>query len=163
MLVAGPGATSELLALQGGTSSIIHIATHGRFREDQPMFSGIHMTDGWLSVYDLLQLRLPADLITLSGCSTGLNVVSAGDEIMGLARGLIGAGARSALLSLWDVQDQTTTEFMKSFYTLLSDGKGKAEAVREAALRLRESHPHPYYWAPFFLVGGVFSGEEDRW
>ena len=66
------------------------------------MFSGIRMSDAWLSVYDLMQLRLPAELIALSGCSTGLNAVSAGDEIMGLARGLIRAGAQSALLSLWD-------------------------------------------------------------
>lgn len=160
-LIVGAGATAEALAREAGESSLIHIATHGRFREDEPMFSGIHLADSWLSVYDLLQFRLPADLITLSGCSTGLNVVSAGDEIMGLVRGLIGAGARSALLSLWDVFDQTTTDFMKSFYSGLAAGKNRAQAVRESSLKLRESHPHPYYWAPFFLVGKVFSRHEQ--
>ena len=69
------------------------------FREDQPMFSGIRLADSCLSLYDLYQMKLPVELVTLSGCSTGLNVVSAGDEILGLARGLICAGAQSALLS----------------------------------------------------------------
>ena len=77
---------------------------------------------------------------------------------MGLARGLIRAGAQSALLSLWDVQDKSTTEFMKTFYSALATGMGRAEAVRKAAIGLRESHSHPYYWAPFFLVGKGFLG-----
>jgi len=161
-LIIGADATCETLINEGASSRVIHIATHGRFREDQPMFSGIRMADAWLSVCDLMQLRLPAELITLSGCSTGLNVVSAGDEIMGLARGLIRAGAQSALLSLWDVQDRSTTEFMKTLYSTLAAGVGRAEAVREAAIRLRESHRHPYYWAPFFLVGKGFSGSRPK-
>jgi len=155
-LMIGAGATSAVLAERGRQSRFIHIATHGFFREDQPMFSGIRLADSCVSLYDLYQLRLPAELITLSGCSTGLNVVSAGDEILGLARGLIRAGAQSALLTLWDVQDRSTAEFMKSFYQGLMAGRNKAQATRDAALRLRKSHRHPYYWAPFVLIGKVF-------
>lgn len=123
------------------------------------MFSGIRLGDSVLSLYDLYQLKLPAELITLSGCATGLNVVAAGDELVGLARGLIYAGARSALLTLWDVQDQSTMEFMTSFYRHLSNSADKSLAIKKATLELRELYPHPYYWAPFTLLGGVTPGQ----
>ncbi len=155
-LVVGGDATTALLAAKGQKSRFIHIATHGYFRQDQPMFSGIRLADSCLSLYDLYQLKLPVELATLSGCSTGLNVVSGGDEILGLARGLICAGAQSALLSLWDVQDQSTAEFMSSFYRRMGESENKAQAVRDAALELRKSLAHPYYWAPFVLVGKNF-------
>jgi len=121
------------------------------------MFSSIRLGDSYLSLFDLYQLRLPVELVTLSGCSTGLNVVSSGDEIVGLVRGLICAGAQSTLLTLWDVQDGSTSVFMKSFYQFLASGRNKAEALRDAVLCLRASHPHPYYWAPFVLSGKVFN------
>ncbi|MGA2101688.1 MAG: CHAT domain-containing tetratricopeptide repeat protein, partial [Candidatus Sulfotelmatobacter sp.] len=155
-LVVGEAATTALLAQKGPQSRFLHIATHGYFRQDQPMFSGIRLSDSCLSLYDLYQMKLPVELVTLSGCSTGLNVVSAGDEILGLARGLICAGAQSALLSLWDVQDQSTADFMSTFYERLDNSQSKAQAVRDAALHLRKSHTHPYYWAPFVLVGKNF-------
>jgi CHAT domain-containing protein len=155
-LAIGEGATRALLAEYGQRSRYIHIATHGYFRQDQPMFSGIRLTDGCLSLYDLYRLKLPVELATLSGCSTGLNVVSGGDEILGLARGLICAGAQSALLSLWDVQDQSTADFMRVFYERLGNAEHKAQAVRDAAQQLRKSLPHPYYWAPFVLIGKNF-------
>ena len=126
------------------------------------MFSGIRLGDGIFSLYDLYQLKLPAELITLSGCSTGLSVVEHGDELLGLVRGLIYAGAQSALLTLWDVQDQSTAQFMAAFYKHLTTERSandanKAAALRQAALDLRESYPHPYYWAPFVLLGKVTS------
>ena len=119
------------------------------------MFSGIRLGDSVLSLYDLYQLKLPAELITLSGCATGLNVVAAGDELLGLTRGLIYAGARSALLTLWDVQDRSTLEFMTSFYRHFSNEGDKGLALKKATLELRELYPHPYYWAPFVLLGSV--------
>jgi CHAT domain-containing protein len=155
-LIVGENATTSLLAEKGAQTRYLHIATHGYFRQDQPMFSGIRLADSCLSLYDLYQMKLPVELVTLSGCSTGLNVVSAGDEILGLARGLICAGAQTALLSLWDVQDQSTAEFMSIFYERLAGSQNKAQAVRDAALQLRKSRAHPYYWAPFVLVGKTF-------
>src|SRR5207245_2941039 len=80
------------------------------------MFSSIRLSDSLLSLFDLYQLRLPAELVTLSGCGTGLNVVVGGDELLGLVRGLLYAGALSVLVTLWDVNDQSTAEFMKWFY-----------------------------------------------
>jgi CHAT domain-containing protein len=152
-LFIGQDATENMLRTKGPSSRTIHIATHGRFRQDNPMFSAIRMGDCSLSLFDLYQLRLPVELITLSGCSTGLNVVAAGDELIGLARGLLHAGAQSLILSLWDVHDTSTAEFMTAFYGFLRQGKTKAVALRDSMLQLRSSYPHCYQWAPFILVG----------
>lgn len=152
-LFVGQNASEEILRSKGPASRRIHIATHGRFRQDNPMFSAIRLGDSFLSLFDLYQLRLPVELITLSGCSTGLNVVAAGDELVGLARGLLHAGAQSLILSLWDVHDKSTAEFMTVFYRLLQQGKTKAVALRAAILELRSIYPHCYQWAPFILVG----------
>jgi len=149
----GEEASEQVLRSKGPTSRMIHIATHGRFRQDNPMFSTIRLGSSFLTLFDLYQLKLPVELITLSGCSTGLSVVAAGDELIGLARGLLHAGARCLMLSLWDVHDQSTAEFMKTFYGLLRPGKSKALALRQAMLDLRSSYPHCYHWAPFVLVG----------
>ena len=149
----GKEASEDILRSKGPTSQFIHIATHGHFRQDNPMFSSIRLGSSFLSLYDLYQLKLPVELMTLSGCSTGLNVVAAGDELIGLARGLLHAGAQSLVLSLWDVHDKSTAEFMRAFYGFLQRGKSKAEALREAMLKLRASYPHPYQWAPFILIG----------
>ncbi len=153
-LLLGADATGKALREWGPHSSQIHVATHAVFRSDNPMFSAVRLTDAYLSLYDLYGLRLPVDLLTLSGCATGLNVVAAGDEILGLARGLLYAGARTLLLTLWDVHDRSTAEFMQAFYGHLREGgSGKAAALRTAMLDLRRRYPHPFHWAPFILVG----------
>ena len=76
-----------------------------------------------------------------------------GDEILGLSRGLLGAGAQCLMLTLWDVHDRSTAEFMSCFYRRLQGSQSKAQALREAMRNLRDKYPHPYYWAPFFLTG----------
>jgi len=154
-LFVGPKATEAVLREKGPQSRLIHIATHGHFRVDNPMFSAIRLGDSFLSLFDLYHLKLPAELITLSGCSTGLNVVAAGDELIGLARGLLHAGAHSLVLSLWDVHDKSTAQFMTDFYRVLQQGEQKPTALRSAMLRLRSSYPHCYQWAPFILVGKI--------
>src|SRR6185437_12451827 len=132
-----------------------HIATHGTFRQDNPMFSGIRLGDAYLNLYDLYQLQLEADLVTLSGCATGLNVVTAGDELLGLIRGLLYAGAQSLLLTLWNVHDRSTADFMTSFYRRFQEGADKTAALQSAMHELRQRYPHPYYWAPFVLIGKI--------
>ena len=117
------------------------------------MFSSIRLGGSHLSLYDLYHLQLPAELIVLSGCTTGLNVVTPGDELMGLVRGLLHAGAHSLILSLWDVHDESTTEFMIGFYRRLQSGLPTAKAMQVTMLELRERYPHPYHWAPFLLTG----------
>ncbi|MGB8542706.1 MAG: CHAT domain-containing tetratricopeptide repeat protein [Candidatus Acidiferrales bacterium] len=156
-LIVGSAANERTLREKGLQSRLIHIATHGRFRQDNPMFSGICLGDAYLSLYDLYQLKLNAELVTLSGCATGMNVVTPGDELLGLVRGLLFAGAHSVLLSLWDVHDQSTADFMTCFYRRLEDGKDKSSALQGAMIELRERYPHPYHWAPFTLTGKVSS------
>jgi CHAT domain-containing protein len=149
----GDQATQSALEEHGPRSRVIHIATHGYFRQDNPMFSSIRLGDSYLSLYDLYRLKLPAELVVLSGCATGLNVIKTGDEQIGLVRGLLQAGAQSMVLSLWDVHDASTKEFMVGFYTAWQRGLSKAQALKAAMLALREKYPHPYYWAPFLLIG----------
>jgi CHAT domain-containing protein len=154
-LFIGADANESALREKGLGSRTIHVATHGTFRQDNPMFSSIRLGEGNLALYDLYQLKLNCELVTLSGCATGLNVVSAGDELLGLVRGLLFAGARSLLLSLWDVHDRSTADFMATFYQQLKDSQSKATALQKAMLTIRERYPHPYYWAPFTLTGKI--------
>jgi CHAT domain-containing protein len=149
----GPEATLDVLREKGARARYLHIATHGWFRQDNPMFSSISLGDSQLSLFDLYHLNLPAELITLSGCGTGLNVVVGGDELMGLKRGLLYAGAEGLLLTLWDVHDQSTAEFMKLFYGRLQSERNKAKAAQYAMSEIRRTYAHPFYWAPFVLVG----------
>ena len=146
-------ATLDVLREKGCHSRFVHIATHCSFRRDNPMFSSISLGNSELSLFDLYQLSLPCELVTLSGCGTGLNVVVGGDELLGLKRGLLYAGAQGVLLTLWDVNDQSTAEFMKLFYQHLQRDPDKAKAAQYAMKEIREAYPHPFYWAPFVLVG----------
>ena len=120
------------------------------------MFSSIRLGNSLVSLFDLYQLNLQAELVTLSGCGTGMNVVIGGDELIGLVRGLLYAGAHSLMVSLWEVHDQSTSEFMKDFYDLFRRGaNNKAQALRQAVLNLRQRQPHPYFWGAFALVGKI--------
>ncbi len=117
------------------------------------MFSSIRLQGSHLSLYDIYHLQLPVELVVLSGCATGLNVITPGDELLGLVRGLLHAGAQSLVLSLWDVHDDSTKDFMIAFYTRLQQGLSKADAMQATMRELRERYPHPYHWAPFSLIG----------
>ena len=117
------------------------------------MFSSISLGDSNLNLFDLYQLNLPCELVTLSGCGTGLNTVVGGDELLGLVRGLLYAGAQGVLVTLWDVNDRSTAEFMRLFYEAFRTNRNKARAVQEAMAEIRRRYVHPYYWAPFVLVG----------
>ena len=152
-LHVGEQATSSVLREQGPRSGLLHLATHGIYRQDNPMFSGIRLGDGYLNLYDLYQMRLDARLVTLSGCATGMNFVSAGDELLGLQRGLFCAGATTLLLSLWDVHDQSTAQLMQHFYRDYIRTNDMAGALQRSMQALRRQNPHPYFWAPFMLVG----------
>jgi len=152
-LYQGEKATSTALRTKGAQSGLLHIATHGVYRQDNPMFSGIRLGDGYLNLYDLYQMKLSARLVTLSGCATGMNFVAVGDELLGLQRGLFCAGATTLLLSLWDVHDQSTSQLMQIFYRQYLSTGNMPLSLQTAMQKLREQNPHPYFWAPFVLVG----------
>jgi CHAT domain-containing protein/tetratricopeptide (TPR) repeat protein len=144
---------AALKALAPG-SHILHLACHGLFRADNPMFSALKLYDGWLSAADVMQLDLKDNLVTLSACESGRGTVFQGDEVIGLPRAFLGAGASAVVVSLWLVQDDTTARLMSDWYHQLSARVGWAAALRAAQQTLRERYPHPYYWAPFVLIGG---------
>ncbi|HEX5135334.1 MAG TPA: CHAT domain-containing protein [Planctomycetota bacterium] len=148
----GAGATLARLR-EAADAPILHIATHGMFRWGQPTLSSLRLADTWLNLYDLYDLELRADLVVLSACEGGAADVSRGGELMGLLRGFLCAGARAIVASQWRVNDAATAEFMQAFYRNLRDGRGASGALREAMAEIRSLRPHPYFWAPFFLVG----------
>ena len=139
---------------------VLHLAAHGDFRPDNPLFSGLALDDGWLTTLDIFNLRLQASLVTLSACQTGRSVVGGGDELLGLMRAFLSAGAASLVLSLWAVEDRSTSILMETFYRKLAVGQTKGVALRQAQLELSQysqnenvQYQHPYFWAPFYLVG----------
>ena len=151
-------ATITNLQRIAGDCRILHMATHGEFRPDSPLFSGLALADGWLTTLDIFGLRLTASLVTLSACQTGKNVVGAGDELLGLMRAFLYAGTASLLLTHWPVEDVAAAEFMAAFYRRLAGGATKSAALRETQMQFLHGdagidYVLPYFWAPFLLVG----------
>ena len=151
-------ATIARLIEQAPGSPIIHLATHGQSRLDTPNFSSVLLADGRFTAIDAFSLHLKAcELVTLSGCETGLALSGGGDEQLGLGRAFLAAGARSLVMSLWSVEDAATSTFMQIFYRHLLRGESKVQALRAAQCAFiahtDSSHVHPYYWAAFRLVG----------
>jgi CHAT domain-containing protein len=137
-----------------GSTQVLHLASHGNFRVDNPLFSSLRLADGWLTVRDIYQLELRnCELVTLSACETGVNALMPGDEWIGLARGFFSADVPSLLVSQWAVDDQATASFMVSFYSCLLSGIRPAAALRNAQCQMLEKYSHPYFWAPFVLLG----------
>ncbi|CAA9302342.1 MAG: hypothetical protein AVDCRST_MAG93-4693, partial [uncultured Chloroflexia bacterium] len=146
-------ATIEALREHGPTADVLHLACHGQFRPDNPLFSALRLANGWFTVYDAYELDLHCDVVSLSACETGMNMVVPGDELIGLARGFFAAGARSLLVSLWTADDAATAQLMGLFYTRLFAGDTPAAALRHAQRVLLVELEHPFFWAPFVLLG----------
>ncbi len=158
-LILDDAATVERVRALAPACRILHMAAHGDFRPDNPLFSGLALADGWLTTLDIFNLRLHASLVTLSACQTGRSVVGGGDELLGLMRAFLSAGAASLVTTLWEVEDRSTTQLMRRFYASLLAGATKGAALRAAQLSFVRNHDvpdhycHPYFWAPFYLVG----------
>jgi CHAT domain-containing protein len=155
-------ATTTLLEQVGPSSPIVHIAAHGLFRLDSPNFSHIKFANRQLSAIEVFNLDLSqCSLLTLSACETGRAVVRGVDEVIGLGRGFLYAGAASLLPTLWKVDDASSAELMEMFYQVLRHGYSKtaalAQAQRAFLARARTSvrpyRVHPYFWAAFHLIG----------
>lgn len=141
----------------------IHLATHGLLDERDPGRSAVALAldgnnteDGFLRATEIADLDLDCDLVTLSACETGKGQLSSGEGIIGLSRSFFIAGARSVVVSQWTVSDVSTAQLMKDFYQRLVNNVSKPAALREAKLNMLNSHSvtrHPYYWAPFVIIG----------
>ncbi|MCL4298816.1 MAG: CHAT domain-containing protein [Anaerolineae bacterium] len=155
----GEAATESSLREKVAVANILHLATHGFYNPVAPLSSLVALApddenDGWLTVGEIYGLDLKnTNLVVLSACQTNLGDLSEGDEVVGLTRAFIFAGTPSVIASLWNVEDQATSLLMEHFYTHLKDGTGKAEALRQAQIEIREKYPHPYYWSAFVLSG----------
>ena len=148
-------ATKARLIEQAPRANILHFAAHADFRADNPLFSGLSLADGWLTTLDIFDLKLPVSLVTLSACQTGRSVIGGGDELLGLMRAWISAGAASLVLSYWPVEDTSAARLMEHFYTALAAGQSKRAALRAAQLELLGTDQSPYAH-PVFL-GCLFS------
>ena len=153
VVLTGDKATRANLLRSAPRGRFLHLASHGYFRRDNPMFSFLKLADSHLHFYNLLDLKLNAEMVTLSACHTGVNKVFPGDELHGLMRGFLYAGAPSVIASLWAVSDRSTAEFMREMYSHIRAGATKRAALRRAQLLIKDAYGHPYYWAPFVLMG----------
>ncbi|MBI3209965.1 MAG: CHAT domain-containing protein [Candidatus Solibacter usitatus] len=138
--------------------SMVHLATHGILEEQAPLFSALltghaRGQSSRVNLYEIAGLRLKNRLIVLSACETGLGRLRGGDEITGLTRVFLEAGASAVISSLWKVSDDSTALLMAEFYRELKRGRREPEALRAASLAVRQKFPHPFYWAPFILTG----------
>jgi CHAT domain-containing protein len=153
-----------VLAESGG-ADLLHLACHAWFDPQVPLSSGLVLSqsrtdaggdNGLLQAWEVFQsLRLSADLVVLSACQTGLGKEVRGEGLVGLARAFQYAGARSLVVTLWDVADESTSLFMQAFYAALKDGAAKDDALRRGVLAL-QADPRwdaPCYWAAFVLIG----------
>jgi CHAT domain-containing protein len=148
--------------------SIIHLAMHGILNQENPSNSalafsedGLQEEDNFLHVYELMQMNLNAELVVLSACETGFGKFEQGEGIMSLARAFMYTGSKSLLMSLWQVNDQSTAELMKSFYQNLANGQTKAVALQQAKIdyleRTNDIAAHPAFWAAFVQIGETSS------
>jgi CHAT domain-containing protein len=154
-------ATSSALAKY----RIVHFATHGILDNKHPELSGLVLSlvnkegraqDGFLKLQDIYNLKLPVDLVVLSGCQTSLGEQVNGEGLIGLTRGFMYAGATRVVASLWSVSDMATASLMTDFYKAMEhDGMRPAAALRTAQIQMwrQKRWSAPYYWAAFQIQG----------
>src|SRR5262249_30901940 len=158
----GADATEDRLKAEAGNCQILHIAGHGIVNNTSPMYSQILLSradtsddDGILEAWEIMKLDLKADLAVLSACETARGRVRSGEGIIGLSWAFFVAGCPSTVVSQWSVDAESTTELLVEFHRNLLAAKNKAAALRQAELRLLRSrdYSHPFYWAPFVVMG----------
>ncbi|MGH7588777.1 MAG: CHAT domain-containing protein [Gemmatimonadota bacterium] len=163
ILLTGPAATEAALRELAPARSLIHFAGHGIISDREPLASALLLApgggeDGYLRTPEIFGLDLDADLVILSGCSTGLGKLT-GDGVLGITRAFLYAGAPAVIVSQWDVSDRATAELMDRFYAAYQAGSdagsapGAAATLRTAQRTLLQRYPHPYLWAAFELIG----------
>jgi CHAT domain-containing protein/lipopolysaccharide biosynthesis regulator YciM len=159
----GAAALEERFKAEAGAYRVLHLATHGILDDRSPMYShlllsqagGSEKEDGLLEAWEIMNLDLKADLAVLSACETARGRVGAGEGVIGLSWALFVAGVPTTVVSQWKVLDVSTQELMVEFHRQLKTkpAQGKAEALRQAALKVMKSQRHPFHWAGFILVG----------
>jgi CHAT domain-containing protein len=165
-VVSGNGATETLFKQAAASYDYLHLATHASLNRNAPSLSALDLqpdsqNDGRLELHEIAGMKLHAQLVTLSACETALgkgyfSETPAGNEFVGMTRAFLGAGSRRVLASLWAVNDESTRLLMVSFYrNLLRNGAADALSDAQRELRRNPKYRHPYYWAPFVMVGSI--------
>jgi CHAT domain-containing protein len=161
----GPNATEASVKSEHLPSyKRLHFATHAVLDEQVPARSGVVLSlantgneDGILRTNEIFNLELNADLVVLSACQTGLGTLVKGEGMVGLTRAFLYAGSPRVVVSLWEVNDRATADFMKTFHQKMKEGQSPGLALRAAKLNMLQSgsaaYRHPYFWTPFVLVG----------
>jgi CHAT domain-containing protein len=170
-VVSGRQATEEAYRSMAGRYDIVHLATHAVAADDQAFYSTLILAtgpegreDGFLQAYEILRIPLRARLVVLSACETALGPVGRGEGMVGLVSAFRQAGAGAVLATQWSI-DESAAELMDVFYKAMAAGKDMSRALRQAKLEILKkrlrlgsvelSLAHPFFWAPFVLIGGT--------
>ena len=165
-ILSGSKATKKEFVGQMNSHSILHIASHAKLNEETSDYSYIAFSgdaddpQSRLYLRSLYNLKIPSNMVVLSACETGTGELMEGEGINSLARGFTQAGAKSIVMSLWEVNDRSTAQIMTDFYRGLKVGKSKDEALRHAKLAYLDSQvenhlAHPFYWSAFVAMGDM--------
>jgi len=164
----GEAATKTAAIQESEQADIIHFACHGWLDAKMPLSSGLILSqpealgkkaseadNGLLQAFEIFKLKLKADLVVLSACQTGLGAEIRGEGLIGLTRAFTYAGAKSVLVSLWEINDASTAMFMQAFYQAVKEGKSKDKALQQAIKKMSKQGKwqHPFFWSAFSLVG----------
>jgi CHAT domain-containing protein/tetratricopeptide (TPR) repeat protein len=160
VLMAGDATETRVKRTALAEYRVLHLATHGianadlaNVREPALLFAPDAENDGILRASEVAGLRLGASTVVLAACKTGLGEDLGGEGVMSLARAFQHAGARTVVMSLWNVPSEVTETLFASFYRELQAGRGPADALRAARLDVRRTHPEPFFWGGFTIVG----------
>ena len=132
----------------------IHLATHGFLsRQGRGLFSGLLTSDGYVYVSDIFRWSISPRVVVLSACQTALGELSRGDDLTGLSRAFLQAGANNLVATLWNVEDRATAKLMEDFYQLMLEGVPPETALQQAQKKLMKIRKDPFFWGPFVIYG----------
>jgi CHAT domain-containing protein len=169
-LYLNESAKESIFKAEAGNYNIVHLAMHTFLNDQNPMNSAMIFAlgkdapeDGLLHTYEVYGIPLRARMVVLSSCNTGSGILSTGEGILSLARGFLYSGSRSVVMSMWEIEDKSGTEVVKSFYNYLKKGESKSEALKKARHKYLKSagqlRSHPYFWSAMVVYNSpVFKG-----
>lgn len=153
--LTGRRATSEAVAQAVDGADLAHLAAHGRFRADNPLFSCVQLADGPVTVYDMETLERPPRTLVLSACDSGLSDAHPGDEVMGFVASVLAMGTRTVVASICPVPDDATRRLMLAFHNGIAEGLGPAAALSAGQQQLMDRSPRDLAVAAGFVCFGV--------
>ncbi|HSE40467.1 MAG TPA: CHAT domain-containing protein, partial [Acidobacteriota bacterium] len=163
----GVEAGEDRLKAEAANCDVLHMATHGVFDDKSPMYSHLVLSqstdpskeDGLLEAWEIMKMDLQADIVVLSACDTARGKIGSGEGVIGLTWAFFVAGCPATVVSQWEVESASTSELMLAFHeNLKKSGLTVSKALQQAELKLLRSdqHRHPFYWAPFVVIGAGF-------